>query len=204
VRCRCARTDAGGAIGREALDCRRGGERQHQGRRSVAMPSTRRAAAPGPMPVARSAARPLMPARWRAAPASSPARRSTAKREPLDAGGVPRPSTCPAAAPGPMPVVRSDDSGTSWRLVLHEVERLRATEFLEGNTILDVNRYSGSVPPLELIRSLFGIKSPNDTPKYMQERIARIQSGELTLFYIAPSYGCEFIALCGSVETLKV
>jgi hypothetical protein len=44
--------------------------------------------------------------RWRAAPGSSPARRSTAKREPLDAGDMPRPSTCPAA-PGPLPVVPS-------------------------------------------------------------------------------------------------
>jgi hypothetical protein len=51
---------------------RHGGERgQHKGRRSAARPSTRRATAPGPMPVARSAARPSMPARWRAAPASS-------------------------------------------------------------------------------------------------------------------------------------
>jgi len=51
VPCRCARTDAGGALGREAS----------------------------------------MPPRWRAAPRSSPARRSTAKREALGAGGVARP-----------------------------------------------------------------------------------------------------------------
>jgi hypothetical protein len=76
-------------------------------RRSVASPSTCGAAASEPMPVVRSAARPLMPARWRAAPRSSRASRSTATREALDAGGVPRPSTCPAAAPGPMPVARS-------------------------------------------------------------------------------------------------
>jgi hypothetical protein len=43
-------------------------------------PSTCRAAAPGPMPVVRSAARLLMPARWRPAQGSSPARRSTASR----------------------------------------------------------------------------------------------------------------------------
>jgi len=43
-----------GATGREALDCRHRGERrQHQGRRSVAKPSMRCAAAsPGPTPVA--------------------------------------------------------------------------------------------------------------------------------------------------------
>src|ERR1700682_4229257 len=36
-----------------------------------------------------------------------PVARSAARREALDAGDVPRPSTCRAAAPGPMPVVRS-------------------------------------------------------------------------------------------------
>jgi hypothetical protein len=48
-----------------------------------------------------------MLARWRAAARSSwasPAKRSTMRREPFDAGEVPRPSTCPAAAPEPMPV----------------------------------------------------------------------------------------------------
>jgi len=71
--------------------CRRGGERRpDQARRSVARPSTRHAAAPGPMPVAHSAARPSMPPRWRAAPAS----RLAIGREAL-------------AAPGPMPVARS-------------------------------------------------------------------------------------------------
>jgi len=51
-------------LGREALDCRHGGERRRDQREpldagDVPCPSTRRAAAPGPMPVARSAARPV-------------------------------------------------------------------------------------------------------------------------------------------------
>jgi hypothetical protein len=51
-----------------------------------------------------------MLARWRAAPRSSwasAAKRSTMRREPFDAGEVPRPSTCPAAAPEPMPMACS-------------------------------------------------------------------------------------------------
>jgi hypothetical protein len=53
VSCRCARTVASGALGREALDAGHGDERrQDQTRRSVARPFTRSAAAPGPMPVA--------------------------------------------------------------------------------------------------------------------------------------------------------
>src|ERR1700686_2287648 len=96
VRChRCAGTVAGGAIGREALDAGtvasgagiKAGEPGEAPRREpldaadVPCPSTcRPTAAPGPLPVARSAARPSMPARWRAAPGSRPA--SPARREP--------------------------------------------------------------------------------------------------------------------------
>jgi hypothetical protein len=74
---RCARTVAGGAIGRDALDCRHGGERrQHQG------------GEPG----------------------------EALHRAPLDAGGVPRPSTCRDAAPGPMP--RGRDVSTFFNLTI--------------------------------------------------------------------------------------
>jgi hypothetical protein len=105
---RCGRTDPGGVIGREAVAGGAGvppltagmvassagikpGEARHSEaravrcRRDVPRPSTCRAAAPGPMPVARPAARPSMPAWWRAAQGSSPTLRSTQKREPLDA-----------------------------------------------------------------------------------------------------------------------
>ena len=69
---------------REALECR-----------AVPRPLTCRAAAPGPMPVARSAARPSMPARWRAGAKIKPG--EALHREALDAGDVPCPSTCHAA-----------------------------------------------------------------------------------------------------------
>jgi hypothetical protein len=94
VPCRCAGTDAGGAIGREALDAAtvasgasikpgEPGEALHRealDAGDVPRSSTCRAAAPGSMPVVRSAATPSMPARWRAAPLP---------REALDAGDVP-------------------------------------------------------------------------------------------------------------------
>jgi hypothetical protein len=107
------RTDAGGAIGREALDAATGasGDRIKPGepaRRSTARREPLDAVPchwSEPMPVVRSEARPSMPAWGRAA------RRDQARRArrgaPLDAGDAPRPSTCRAAAPGPMPVARS-------------------------------------------------------------------------------------------------
>jgi hypothetical protein len=66
-------TDAGGAIGREALEAAtvasgakiKPGEafpREALDAGAVPRPSTRQAAAPGPLPVGRSAARPSMPA----------------------------------------------------------------------------------------------------------------------------------------------
>jgi hypothetical protein len=61
-------------------------------RADVPRPSTCRGAAPGPMPVARSRC-PRLPA-W-----ASPARRSTAKREPLDAGERAPPFDVPCRSP---------------------------------------------------------------------------------------------------------
>jgi hypothetical protein len=67
-------------------------------------PSTCHAvAAPGPMPVARSAARPAMPPGWRAAPGSSPARHQIANErlydiERLDGPGIDR-GAGPAGSP---------------------------------------------------------------------------------------------------------
>ena len=66
---------------REALECR-----------AVPRPLTCRAAAPGPMPVARSAARPSMPARWRAGAKIKPG--EALHREALDAGDVPGQDRC--------------------------------------------------------------------------------------------------------------
>jgi hypothetical protein len=63
---------------------------------------------------------------------ASPARRSTAKREALNAGDVPRPSTCRAAAPG------TDAGGAIGR------------EALDAGTVARGARTSG--PPLAVLR----------------------------------------------------
>jgi hypothetical protein len=68
------------------------------------MPPTCRAPRPaprcaGPLPVVESAGT--------VASGASIKPGEALQREPLDAADVPRPSTCPAAKPGPMPVARS-------------------------------------------------------------------------------------------------
>jgi hypothetical protein len=69
----------------------------HTGKRMKAVPIGRPFAAIAPVQGNEAHALGTVPSgRWRAAPASSrasPARRCTAKREPVDAGDVPRPST---------------------------------------------------------------------------------------------------------------
>jgi hypothetical protein len=70
------------------------------------MPATcrapqRAAAAPGPMPAARSAARPLMPARRREARDQARRARRALHRKPFDAGGVPRAGIKPGEAVPP-------------------------------------------------------------------------------------------------------
>jgi hypothetical protein len=116
--CRCAGTDAGGPAGREARDAGMvasgaASSPASPARRSTAshsMPPTCRAAAPGPMPVARSAASPLIPARGE--------RRRDQGRQ-----SVARLSTCPAAAPGPMPATCRSPRGTAPRPVLAGADR---------------------------------------------------------------------------------
>jgi hypothetical protein len=93
-----------------------------------------------------------------------------------------------------------DEAGTLSHIVLAEVDRLQATDFREGNIILDISLFTRTMPPLHLLRSLFGLKQEGENPPYLKDRIDRVKSGELTLFYIAPSYGCEFAALCASVQ----
>jgi hypothetical protein len=94
-------TDAGGAIGREALNS---AVSLRQGRRrwgrSVARPSTCRAAAAGLMPVPRSAARPSMPAWWRAAPDQAGQARSVPPRSARRSMPATCPSTCRARCDG--------------------------------------------------------------------------------------------------------
>jgi hypothetical protein len=98
----------------------------------------------------------------------------------------------------------TDEGGQSWRIALENVDRLQATDFSEGNIILEVSNFRGVTPPLELLRRLFRVRQEADTPAYLLNRIERIERAELTLFYIAPSYGCEFIALCESVSVSGV
>jgi hypothetical protein len=69
--------EPGEAIHREPLDAG-----------DVPRPSTCRAAAPGPMPVARPAVRPAMPAWWRARRIKSGEPGEALYREPLDAADV--------------------------------------------------------------------------------------------------------------------
>jgi hypothetical protein len=104
------------------------------------------AAAPGPMPVVRSAARPSMPARWRAAPGSSPAspaRRSAANRSMAD--DVPCRSTC-----RPRPVLAAAD---------------RCGVFGIGNK--HYRSLGSSISqPYDCTRSCPRRWSPRDVPKY--------------------------------------
>jgi hypothetical protein len=92
----------------------------------------------------------------------------------------------------------SDVHGKAWKFVLEGLERLRCMEFREGNIILEASAIENETPSSELICALYGIPT-GDTPAYAIEKVRAIERGDLVLFFISPSYGCELMALCRSV-----
>jgi hypothetical protein len=131
---RCAGKDAGGAIGREALDAGTGGgasvkpdepgetlHREPLDTADVPCPSTCRAAAPGPMPVAQSVAmRRAGMARWPEAP--GPAR---------NPGG----RAALQAIPNPEPQIPDPEIPDFWRLQRKDIQHSGVALLLEFRCI---------------------------------------------------------------------
>jgi hypothetical protein len=91
-----------------------------------------------------------------------------------------------------------DVHGKAWKFVIEGVERLRCTEFREGNIILEASTLTNETPPAELICALYGIPL-QEVPAFAIEKIRAIEKGDLALFVISPSYGCELTVLCKTV-----
>ena len=104
-----------------------------------------------------------------------------------------------------------DVSGRSYAMDLLGLRRFRCDGFAEGNIILSVEIISGAKPCRGPLVRLLGEVHPTAAEPYRMkherwradcsEEIAR---GSLTLVEIAPSYGCEILALCESVKIESV
>ena len=95
-----------------------------------------------------------------------------------------------------------EPTGTPLKLVLQELDRLRACDFRQGNIVLDVVITTRCAPRLETLRRLFDLKEGEPTPEYLQSKASKVESGDLTLVHIEPSYGCELMALCKTATLL--
>jgi hypothetical protein len=82
-------------------------------------------------------------------------------------------------------------AGEGVRIRLPGLVRLRAEEFLEGNTIFAVGQYQGSAPA-ELLNFVFGL---DDGPGGKGKEFADRAATNWTLLHLRSSYGCELVAL---------
>jgi hypothetical protein len=90
-------------------------------------------------------------------------------------------------------------AGKRHKLVLSGLEKLRCDDFRQGNIVLDVTVYCGEDPDESALRDLFELEV-SESPDYFLQEARKIRDGESTLLVIAPSYGCELLALCAKVR----
>lgn len=93
-------------------------------------------------------------------------------------------------------LLTADQKGHHYRIVLSGVIRLRADEFKEGNTILNINVRSGEQVNSGEITRLCDADEQGVSGSFVSNILSRIHSRQLFLFAINPSYGCEFTCVC--------
>jgi hypothetical protein len=94
--------------------------------------------------------------------------------------------------------------GTDFRLDLEGLEALQIEDFREGNIISMAEVVTGRTPYLHTnFDELFPPPHPSAAVEYheahaayIERQIARIESGEVCLVVIIPSYGAELMAIC--------
>lgn len=101
--------------------------------------------------------------------------------------------------------------GEAWRMELGGVRYLKADGFREGNIVSNCEVITGVDAPREWLEELVLGPHPSAAPEYHEkhrlciDQLAElIRSGDLKLIVIAPSYGCDLLALCESVDAFQV
>lgn len=95
----------------------------------------------------------------------------------------------------------ADVNGAQHFLVLRDIVRLRADNFLQGNIVFEVSTFSTEACPEHLIRAAY----QDAEHATLAGEIEDIRTQNLTLLQLGSSYGCELVALGkGALEVRAV
>ncbi|MCK9384683.1 MAG: hypothetical protein M0Q15_08640 [Nevskia sp.] len=123
-----------------------------------------------------------------------------------DAGEITRPALHDAKSQGLllapncrllMPI--ETNNGIKYCLVFQGVERLRADDFRQGNTILDVTVTSGASINLEDVAYAYGLEPSMSV--FLQKTMERLIREDRVVARVNPSYGCTLVCICSEIET---
>jgi hypothetical protein len=94
-----------------------------------------------------------------------------------------------------------DTIGVRWELCLEGLEKLRADDFSEGNTILDITMWPFTEADSDYLPALYFTKSVTDEDRLVASRA--VNEG-WKLVEINASYGCHLVALCHRMTYFRV
>lgn len=98
----------------------------------------------------------------------------------------------------------STDEGDHFEVCLDGIRSIKLNDFREGNTVLDFSMMSGDEGSLRLVANLYEVDFESEKSKpYFQEIIDLLNSNQLKIIQLNPSYGCDLLALCKGVKVFK-
>jgi hypothetical protein len=92
-----------------------------------------------------------------------------------------------------------------YKMIVPAIERMRADNFLQGNTIFDIFVYAGKDCPRKAVEDLYCYTNEPREHRYsrdenlmgtwIQAKLEKITRERWTLISLGSSYGCELLAL---------
>ncbi|MFD9897351.1 hypothetical protein [Mesorhizobium sp. NPDC059025] len=101
--------------------------------------------------------------------------------------------------------------GAKYQLRLSDLEAFLANEFRQGNIISSLEFTSGSSFDIAKFTSLWPESHPEVAAEYHQKHKAfierqwnKVACGDAVLVNLTASYGCELVAVCGTVDLVAL
>lgn len=97
-----------------------------------------------------------------------------------------------AATPKTATLTVADVQGRRYTIHLSDVERLRAQDFCEGNTIFDLTLLPVAACPSPVLETLYGLRGDQAGADFL-DRVR--ENPDLRVLVLSSSYGCSLVAL---------